>query len=60
MRGWLFHASNLRLDVIMESGWLNNWQGYESHIVVWSNDRVKHKIASELWMLHSKWLRPNT
>ena len=47
----------------MDPDWMNNWQGYESHIVVSSSDvidRVKHKIASELWMLHSRWLRPNT
>ena len=61
--GLTFQASNFRLDVIMDSDWMNNWQGYESHIVVSSSDvidRVKHKIASELWMLHSRWLWPNT
>ena len=46
--GLSFHASNFRLDVLMDPDWMNNWQGYESHMVLSSSDvidRVKHKIA---------------
>ena len=61
--GLSFHATNFRVDVLMAPDWINRWQGYESHMVLSSVDvidRIKHKVSEELWMLHSRWLRPNT
>ena len=61
--GLSFDATNFRVDVVMDPDWIKNWQGYESHVVLSSSDvidRIKHKIARELWMLHARWLRPET
>lgn len=61
--GLTFAAQNFRVDVVMDPDWVNNFQGYSSHLVVSSTDlidRVKYKIATELWTIHHRWLKPDT